>query len=199
MRRVQERQHAIGFESLADEIAIQPVELAVVGDVVAGAGAWPAPRPSSASASRSAKTSSTARRRRRRGDAGAFDLPLHAQLAALAERRLAPRNGLGDADVVDGSLLAAVARWRRRWRRRRVLRRASRWRICASESSRRPSSFERVDVGSADVAIAPKRVTSGLPVTVCAIWSRLMSAVVEMPWTLSLNSSTLLAQRSASS
>ena len=47
----------------------------------------------------------------------------------------------------------------------------------------------------------PNRVISvpRPPTTDLAIWSRLMSAVVAMPCTFSLNSSTLLAQRSASS
>ena len=45
----------------------------------------------------------------------------------------------------------------------------------------------------------PKRVISGVPRTVRAISSRLISDVVAMPCTLSLNSSTLLAQRMASS
>ena len=46
----------------------------------------------------------------------------------------------------------------------------------------------------------PKRVISGDPCPVLrAISSRAMSAVVEMPWTFSLNSSTFEAQRSASS
>jgi hypothetical protein len=46
----------------------------------------------------------------------------------------------------------------------------------------------------------PKRVISGAPLpTLRAISSRARSAVVEMPWTLSLNSSTFDAQRKASS
>ena len=45
----------------------------------------------------------------------------------------------------------------------------------------------------------PNRVTFVDCMPARAIWSRLMSEVVEMPWTFSLNSSTFDAQRSASS
>ena len=58
----------------------------------------------------------------------------------------------------------------------------------------------RNDASAAGLRYPPNRVMSGAPPpTFLAISSRAMSAVVEMPWTFSLNSSTLDAQRSASS
>ena len=82
---------------------------------------------------------------------------------------------------------------------------------------REPLQGEGVGVGGRRAPDAarrrqpPKRVISGAPTAasgagaglrprmVLAIWSRDSSEVVEMPWILSLNSSTFEAQRSASS
>src|SRR5262249_18235525 len=123
-----------------------------------------------------------------------------AQPAAPFVRGFVSGDGVGDAGIVDGALLAQPGDG--------VLDR-----VLVVPLAGEPLTYllfgqlaprehlETVDVSAHQ---PPKRVISGafaagVPVTVCAIWSRLMSAVVAMPWTRSLNSSTLLAQRSASS
>ena len=86
----------------------------------------------------------------------------------------------------------SAARPPRRWRPERGSRASSRWRTCASDSSRRAEHLQAVEVGVVALADQPNRVISGAPPT--ASWpsaSRLRSAVVEMPCTFSLNSSTL--------
>ena len=73
----------------------------------------------------------------------------------------------------------------------------------ATESQRTQSqvfsvSFVPVWQFSGEECQRPNRVTSGGAPTFLAIWLRLMSEVVETPWTFNLNSSTLDAQRNAS-
>ena len=134
------------------------------------------------------------------GDSGTLDLRLTRSLPRLrmtsrCARSPRPRAGRRSRAPRAG------ARPRRRCRRRLYSLRARRWRTCSSDSSRRASIFRRVDVGArTPTSAAEARISgAGLPAAAWAIWSRLMSEVVEMPWTLSLNSSTFDAQRSASS
>src|SRR5262245_37680649 len=139
----------------------------------------------------------------RPGDAHGLNLLLHAQLAALADRGFTPGDRLGDAGVVDGALVFQAGDGL--VDEVGVVRAAGQALPDLRFGQLAPGEHpQRVEVGAVrahrpTVDQLVKRVTSGdLPVVMpCAICSRLMSAVVEMPCTFSLNSSTLLAARSA--
>ena len=86
----------VGLETLTDEVAVQPVELAIVGNCLS--------MPETFCERRLEQHVSVDRAEDlvhrlpcgRRADAGAFDLSLHAQPASLANGRLAARDGFGD-------------------------------------------------------------------------------------------------------
>ena len=67
------------------------------------------------------------------------------------------------------------------------------WQPGAGAGAGSPEALDSADEPETTERYEPNRVISGAPppMTVPAIWSRLMSAVVEMPCTFSLNSSTL--------
>ena len=76
-----------------------------------------------------------------RSDAGALDLPAHAQLAAPLDAGFRPCDGFRHAGVVDGALVPSVVSIAASTSSSACPFRASRWRICDSDSSRRPSIF----------------------------------------------------------
>ena len=137
-------------------------------------------------------------------DAERLDLAHDAGAAAMLETRLRPSRGERRAAVVEGALRAEA-----RDGGFDVLGiELTACQACAKLRFGQFAAGEQRQAGDIGAVRArrtqrpPNRVISGAPPPVCAavaIWSRDMSAVVEMPCTLSLNSSTFDAQRSASS
>ena len=104
-RRRESVQHPIGVESLADEIAIQPLEFAVVGDRLPSAEPLRQRRVEQGVVVDAVEHLIGGALRGRFRDAGALDLHPHAHLAALAHGGLGARDRFGDARVVDGAFL----------------------------------------------------------------------------------------------
>jgi hypothetical protein len=101
-----ERPHyTVGLESLRDQIAVQLLELSVVGNAgvrtkTSGKSGFDQDLIVDA-----AEDLVDGASRGRRGDAGVFDLPPHAQPPASLDGRLGSRDGFRDTRVVDGALV----------------------------------------------------------------------------------------------
>ena len=98
--------HALRLESLSHQIAVQTLELAIVGDGVAAAQAFGQRRLDERVTVRGTADLVDDPFGDRSGDAGAFNLQAHAQPASAPDRCFRARNRFGHARVVDGALLA---------------------------------------------------------------------------------------------
>src|SRR5262249_38077886 len=96
----------VGLEALADQVPVQPLTLALVGDRVASAEAAGQRRFEQRVRIEIAERLVDGPLRDVLRDAGALDLQADAQLAAPLDRRLGPRDRRGDARVVDRPFLA---------------------------------------------------------------------------------------------
>src|SRR5262249_20185315 len=124
----------------------------------------------------------------RRADPGALDLPLHAERTSLPEGRLAARDRIGNSPVVDRAFLLQACDGIVNLVGVVAAPGEPLPHLCFGQLS--PGEHPQpIEVGSrrahTETVDQPgKRVLSGvLPplVTLWAIWSRLMSEVVEMP------------------
>src|SRR5688572_15392043 len=200
-------QHSLALEALVEQVAIEALELFVIFDRAAAQHAPGESRFEQRVRVELAEHVLHRFARHCRGDAGALDLHSDAQLAPASGRRLGSSDHFGDSRIVDGTLVLEA-------RDRGV---DLRWRVALAGQPLTDLYFGQFAAGgelqAVDVGVGhdcgnykregqpPKRVISGAPLPTVdrAIWSRLMSAVVEMPCTFSLNSSTFDAHRKASS
>ena len=105
----QQRHHPVRLEALVEQVAIQAAELRVVVDRLAAAQPLAERGVEQRVGIERAEDVVDGLARGGRRDAGLFDLQADAQLAAPFDRRLGPRDGLGDAGVVDRALLVEAA------------------------------------------------------------------------------------------
>src|SRR5207244_7249530 len=102
---VERVQHAVGIESLAEQVAIQPVELTIVRDRVTTPQPFPQRKIEERFVIDAVEHLVNGALRGVFRDAGAFDLHPDAQLSTPLARGCSSRNRLGDARIVDRAFL----------------------------------------------------------------------------------------------
>jgi hypothetical protein len=207
-------ENALGFEALSDQISVKTTKSLLVGQSFAAAELFRERVLDLRVGINCFGNGSGGPSSDLRCDASLQDLAFGAPCAAALRRDLVSGDRLGNAPIVYDPFLTKTSDGRL----------DGRFEVTAAPETLPDLSFrelaprehlDRVDISSLcgvghdavqcrttgcgeTLVQAPNRVISGLRID-CAIWSRLKSEVVEIPCTFSLNSSTLLAQRRASS